>query len=274
MKKLLMLTAVLAAAVAVRAEVTPIDGENGVGFVDVSVPTAAGAIKVASIPFEACLGSGVSGVLSDLVSTNGMKSHGSDPGQADQLVVLTTNAAGQAVYYYYWHKTGFGWETNNTIRLGSGGPGTEQVERPEAASAFQMARGLGFWLKRASGASGDKLYVKGQIATNSVPVMLVGGTNFTLIGLGALTETNLNQVAASTWANRYYGGVGNMDKLLVVTNNANGSYIQYIYLSSAGKWVDVDRVDGEPQVAIQPGEGFWYLRRATSDLEFKPVVSQ
>jgi hypothetical protein len=270
MKKLLMLTAVIAAAIAVRAEVTPIDGENGVGFVDVTVPTTATGIKVLSVPFEACLGSGAAGVLSDLVSTNGMKS-ASTPADADQLVVLTTNAAGQAVYYYYWHKTGIGWETNNTVRLGTGVP---QEEKPEAATNFRVARGLGFWLKRASGASGDKLYVKGQIATTSVPIMLDGGTNFTLIGLGALTTTNLNQVAAANWGSRYDGGgAGNMDKLLVVTN-ANGSYIQYIYLSSANKWVDTDRVDGEPQVAIQPGEGFWYQRRATSDLEFKPVVSQ
>jgi hypothetical protein len=269
MKKLLMLTAVIAAAVAVRAQVTPINSENGVGFVDVTVPTTATGLKILSVPFEACLGSGAAGVLSDLVSTNGMKS-ASTPADADQLVVLTTNAAGQAVYYYYWHKTGIGWETNNTIRLGEEDP---EVERPEAATNFRVARGLGFWLKRASGATGTKLYVKGQIATTSVPIMLDGGTNFTLIGLGALTPTNLNQVAADTWADRYYGGAGNMDKLLVVTN-ANGSYVQYIYLSSAGKWVDVDQPDGEPQVAIQPGEGFWYLRRKASDLEFKPVVSQ
>ncbi|MBM4163574.1 MAG: hypothetical protein FJ222_03920 [Lentisphaerae bacterium] len=268
MKKLLMLTAVIATAIAVRAQVTPIDGDNDVGFISVPVPTT--GLKVLSVPFEACLGSGEAGVLSDLVSTNGMKG-ASSPADADQLVVLTTNEAGQSVYYYYWHKAGYGWETNNTIRLGEDTP---EVESPEPASTFKVARGLGFWLKRASDATGTELYMQGQLATVSVPVMLDGGTNFTLIGLGALTTTNLNQVSAANWGSRYDGGgAGNMDKLLVVTN-ANGSYVQYIYRQSLGKWIDVNQPDGEPQVAIQPGEGFWYQRRAVADLEFTPVVSE
>jgi hypothetical protein len=266
MKKLLILTAVIAAAVAVRAEVTPIDGENGVGFIQVTIPEGASQ-KILSVPFEACLVGGA-GMLSDVISTNGMKAD-SNPADADQIVVLTTNASGLAVYYYYWNKTGTGWETNHTVRLGGGD--TNVI--PVVASNYPVARGLGFWLKRPAGATGTNLYIKGQIPTSSVPVTVMGGTNLTLIGLGALAVTNLNQVADATWAGRYYGGAGNMDKLLVVTN-ANGSYIQYIYLSSSNKWIDVDQVTGEPQVAIQPGEGFWYLRRGANDLEFKPVVSQ
>jgi hypothetical protein len=266
MKKLLILTAVIAAAVAVRAT-TVIQGENGVGFIEVTIPEGE-AQKILSVPFEACLVGGA-GMLSDVISTNGMKS-AENPADADQIVVLTTNASGLAVYYYYWHKTGTGWETNLTVRLG-GGPTNVT---PVVASNYPIARGLGFWLKRPSGATGTNLYMKGQIATNSVPIMLDGGTNFTLIGLGALTTTNLNQVAATNWGARYDGGgAGNMDKLLVVTN-ANGSYIQYIYKASSNKWVDVNQGDGEPQVAIQPGEGFWYQRRGASDLEFTPVVSQ
>jgi hypothetical protein len=269
MKKLLMLTAVIAAAIAVRAEVTPIDGENGVGFVDVTVPTTENGIKVLSVPFEACLGSGAAGVLSHLVSTNGMKSAASNPADADQLVVLTTNANGLAVYYYYWHKTGFGWETNNTVRLGTGVP---QEERPEPASAFKVSRGLGFWLKRASGASGDKLYVKGQVPTSSVPVTVMGGTNFTLIGLGALTTTNLNQVSASEWGTRYDGLTDGSDTLLVVTN-ANGSYITYTYWGEpANAWLDTK--GNAPTVPILPGEGFWFLRRGAANLTFTPVVSK
>jgi hypothetical protein len=268
MKKLLMLTAVIATAIAVRAEVTPINGENGVGFVDVSVPTTENGIKVLSVPFEACLGSGVAGVLRDLVSTNGMKSAESLVG-ADQLVVLTTNAQGQAVYYYYWYKTGYGWETNNTIRLGTGEP---EVERPEDASTFKVARGLGFWLKRASGATGDKLYVKGQVPTSSSPVTVMGGTNFTLIGLGALTTTNLNQVSASEWGTRYDGLTDGSDTLLVVTN-ANGSYITYTYWGAPDNaWLDTK--GNEPTVPILPGEGFWFLRRGAANLTFTPVVSK
>jgi|694.fasta_scaffold06665_17 hypothetical protein len=266
MKKLLILTAVIAAAVAVRAEVTPIDGENGVGFIQVTIPEGASQ-KILSVPFEACMsGPGAMGVLRDLISTNGLKAAG-NPAEADQIVVLTTNASGP-VYYYYWYKTGTGWETNQTVKLGGG----ETNVIPVVASNYPVARGLGFWLKRPADATGTTLYMKGQIPTSSVPITLDGGTNFTLIGLGALTTTNLNQVSSDNWGTRYTGGPGKMDKLLVVTN-ANGSYVQYLYMSS--KWVDVDnQTDGEPQIAIQPGEGFWYLRRGANDLEFKPVVSQ
>jgi hypothetical protein len=264
MKKLLILTAVIAAAVAVRAEVTPIDGENGVGFIQVTIPEGASQ-KILSVPFEACLVGGA-GMLSDVISTNGMKAD-SNPADADQIVVLTTNASGLAVYYYYWNKTGTGWETNHTVRLGGGD--TNVI--PVVASNYPVARGLGFWLKRPAGATGTNLYIKGQIPTSSVPVTVMGGTNLTLIGLGAFAVTNLNDVAAANWGERYTGGPGKMDKLLVVTN-ANGSYVQYLYMSS--KWIDVDQGNGEPQIAIQPGEGFWYLRRGANDLEFKPVVSQ
>jgi hypothetical protein len=265
MKKLLILTAVIAAAVAVRAEVTPIDGENGVGFIQVTIPEGASQ-KILSVPFEACLVGGA-GMLSDVISTNGMKAD-SNPADADQIVVLTTNASGLAVYYYYWNKTGTGWETNHTVKLG-GGP-TNVI--PVVASNYPVARGLGFWLKRPAGATGTNLYIKGQIPTSSVPVTVMGGTNLTLIGLGAFAVTNLNDVAAANWGARYDSGTSaGADKLLVVTN-ANGAYATYYYWAAETKWVD--KLGIAPAVTIEPGAGFWYLRRGATDLTFKPVVPQ
>jgi hypothetical protein len=264
MKKLLILTAVIAAAVAVRAEVTPIEGENGVGFIQVTIPEGASQ-KILSVPFEACLVGGA-GMLSDVISTNGMKAAG-NPADADQIVVLTTNGTGP-VYYYYWNKTGTGWETNHTVQLGGG----ETNIVPVVAASYPVARGLGFWLKRPTDATGTTLYMKGQIPTSSVSVTVMGGTNLTLIGLGALAVTNLNDVAAANWGTRYDSGTSaGADKLLVVTN-ANGAYATYYYYTAQTKWVD--KLGNAPAVTIEPGAGFWYLRRDATDLTFKPVVPQ
>lgn len=263
MKKLLILTAVIAAAVAVRAT-TVIQGENGVGFIEVTIPEGASQ-KILSVPFEACLG-GV-GMLSDVISTNGMKSSASNPADADQIVVLTTNASGP-VYYYYWHKTGTGWETNHTVKLG-GGP-TNVI--PVVASNYPVARGLGFWLKRPSGATGTTLYMKGQIPTNSAAVDLPGNNTFTLIGYGALEPVDINTNAV-IWTSRYDGGVLGQDQVRIVTNVATAS----APLEEYTFWGDPDNLwlttaGTTNAVIINPGDGFWYLRRGAGSATFKPVA--
>jgi hypothetical protein len=260
MKKLLILTAVIAAAVAVRAT-TVIEGENGVGFIEVTIPEGESQ-KILSVPFEACMsGPGAMGVLRDLISTNGMKAAG-NPADADQIVVLTTNASGP-VYYYYWYKAGTGWETNHTVKLGGGETNIFAV----AASNYPVARGLGFWLKRPDDAAGTNLYIKGQIPTSSVPVT-VSGTNFTLIGLGALEPVDINTNAV-TWTDRHDGGALGQDQLRIVSDDG--------VISTYTFWGAPDNLWLTPAgttntVTIKPGEGFWYLRRGTSDTTFTPVV--
>jgi hypothetical protein len=261
MKRFLALTVVLAAGVGVRAGVVSIVSSNGVGFVGVAVPAQSG-VNLLSVPFEQCLSNGVPGVLRDLVATNGLVSHASDPALADQLIVLTAGG----VYFYFWHKTGTGWETNITTLID--GSGTNSVS-PEPAASFDVARGTGFWLKRPGTPPAATLFMKGQVPVESVALSLPGNTNFTLIGLGALTATNLNSVAAC-WPDRFDGpGNHDSDKLLVVTN-ANGAYMTYYYYGDESKWVDED--GGDPAITITPGMGFWYLRRKTSNLSFTPVV--
>jgi hypothetical protein len=264
MKKILILTAIIAAAGWVRAAVDPINGTNTVGYVTIGI--AANATNtIIGVPFEQCLGAGVSGMLSDLVSTNNLV-HSGTPAAADQLVVLTTNGTGR-VYYYYWLKTGMGWETNATYKLNGD---VEVGVYPPPATNFPVARGLGFWLKRPAAAAVD-VYVKGQVPTNSVAVMLAGNTNLTLISLGNVTNLGLNAENIN-WGTRY-AGVGvthkGQDKLMVITNG-NGAYVTYYF--SGVKWVD--QLGADPTVMIQPGQGFWYLRRGSSDLTFTPVVPQ
>jgi hypothetical protein len=264
MKKLLILTAVIAAAVAVRAT-TVIQGSNGVGFIEVTIPVGPSQ-KILSVPFEACLVGGA-GMLSDVISTNGMKSAASNPADADQIVVLTTNAVGSPAYYYYWHKTGTGWETNHTVRLGGG----ETSNIPVVASNYPVARGLGFWLKRPSGATGTTLYMKGQIPTSSVPVTVIGGTNFTLIGLGALGPVDINTNAV-TWTGRYDGGVWGQDQVRIVTNFATASapLEEYTFWTPDNLWLTTAGTTNA--VTINPGDGFWYLRRGGEDATFTPVA--
>lgn len=260
MKKFLILIVALAVAGLTQAQ-TPIDSTNNVGFISVSSGTN---VSIITVPFEQCLGSGSAGMLSDLVSTNGLISHSSDPAQADQLVVLTTNTSGQAIYYYYWLSTGAGWMTNVTKLIG----GTQTNIASPAASAFPVARGIGFWIKRPGSAGGAvNLYMKGQIPVASQPITLKPG--LTLLGLGALVGKDLNDAGIS-WGSRYGGdGLEGMDSVIVV--GADGtSFNTYLYDSGTGKWITED---GDPaSVTIQPGCGFWYFRGGSTNLSFTPVV--
>jgi len=261
MKRILTLMAVATAAGLALADPPVIEG-NGVGLVTVTVPTTGS--KILSVPFEKPLGSpGEAGVLSELIATNDLKG-AAVAADADQIVVLTTNAQGEAIYYYYWYKLGVGWETNKTIKLGD----TNVVDIvPDPANAFALARGLGFWLVRASGATGTKLYITGQIPTNSAAVNLAGNNKFTLIGLGALDDRDIND-AGVTWTDRYDGAHLGQDSLRIVSDAG--------VMSTYTFWGDPDNLSlttagTTNEVTIKPGEGFWYLRRG-ANTTFTPVV--
>lgn len=270
MKKVLMITAAVAVAGLVRAAIQPIEGTNVVGFAEVSAQAAANSII--TVPFEACLGDGAPGMLSDLVSTNGLTSHASDPSLADQLVVLTTNGATQ-VYYYYYYKTGDGWTGITSSMLMPDGSSAPQT--PPAATAFEISRGLGFWIKRVASASAT-LYVKGQVSSAKQATEIATGLN--LVGYGAVQSFTLND-SGLDWTGAY-GGTGNTatsDKILV--GNGDGTYTEYFFFTKPTGWpTGYDALNNKwitksytlPSASIAAGQGFWYLRRGAGSFTFQP----
>jgi hypothetical protein len=270
MKKSSLMLAAFVVAGLVRADIPPISGENTVGFAPITAPGEANTIV--TVPFEACLGSGSAGTLADLVATNGLTSHASDPALADQLVVMTAVEA-SLFYYYYWLQAGQGWTAITTEKLMP--DGTSQSVSPPAASAFDIARGLGFWIKR-SAASSAPLYVKGQVATAKQSTSINEGLN--LVGYGTVAAFTLND-SGIDWTGAY-GGTGNTstsDKIIVV--NADGSFTEYFFFVKPTGWpVGYDALSNKwitksytlASGTLPAGRGFWYQRRGTGSFTFKP----
>lgn len=272
MKKALMLTAVLAVAGWALADIQPISGTNVVGFAAVSVPGAANTII--TVPFDACMGAGTPGVLSDLVSTNGLTAS-ADAATADQLVVLTTNEVG-LIYYYYWLQNAAGWTKITTTKLMP--DGSSQAVTPPDANLFPLTRGLGFWIKRYA-ATPTTVYVKGQVWAAKQSTLISEGLN--LVGYGAMQEFTLNNSGIDWSGANGANGIGaTTDRILV--GNGNGTYTTYYYYVKPGatgyyatftnKWVKSTATGPELPGAttIPAGQGFWYLRRGTGSFTFHP----
>jgi len=271
MKKLLMITAALAAAGFAHADMPSVEGSNVVGFAAVTAP--GGKNTIITVPFEACMSSGTAGMLNDLVATSGLTSHSSDPALADQLVVLTTNGAAQ-VYYYYYNDTEDGWTAITSAMLMP--DGSSQALTPPAATNFPIARGLGFWVKRVASVD-STLYVKGQVSEGKQATPISAGLN--LIGYGAVEPFSLNSV---DWTGAYgFGGISaTTDRILV--GNGDGTYSTYFYYVKkdggssyydqfTNKWVKSTSTGPVlPSTQIPAGQGFWYHRRGTGGFTFRP----
>lgn len=266
MKNVLSFTILCAVAVTVRAQMAPIDGTNSVGFA--AINAVAGASTIIAVPFEACLDGGA-GMLADLVATNGLTSHASDPALADQLVVLTNGVT--MVYCYYYFQTGTGWQPVTTSLILPGG--AIQELDPPSADAFPVSRGHGFWIKRVAGEQ-NTVYVKGQVPEGLQSTPIAEGLN--LVGVGSGEEVTLNG-SGINWTGAY-GGTGNTlssDKIIVC--NSNGTFSRYYFYNPAvpefpalaGKWVTSG--GAVANVTINPGQGFWYLRQSgQSGFSFQP----
>lgn len=271
MKKVMMFTAVLVMAGLARAQIPPIEGGNVVGFIPVAA--AADVNSIITVPFEACMGEGA-GKLADMVSTNGLTSHASDPDGADQLVVLTLDSEDQ-VYYYYWYKTGDGWTPITTDKLMP--DGSEVAKNPPAASAFSVSRGLGFWIKRKASENAT-VYLKGQVTEAAQSTAIAPGLN--LVGYGAVEAFALNGSGVN-WTGAYgdtvTGNTANSDKILV--SNGSGGYTEYFFFKKPTGWPSAyDALDGKwitknyavADVTVPAGKGFWYLRRGAGSFNFQP----
>ena len=273
MKKVVLMVTALSAMGLARAAMLPVTGTNTVGYVSVAAP--AGASSIITVPFEACLGDGSAGMLADLVATNGLTAHASDAASADQLVVLTTNGT-SLVYYYYWLKTGDGWQEITTEQIMP--DGSKATLTPPEATNFPVARGLGFWIKRVAGAT-SSLYVKGQVSSEKQSTLIQSGLN--LVGIASVEAITLNG-SGIDWsgANGANGISSTTDKILVC--NGDGTFTTYYYyVKRAGassyydqftnKWVESTSTGPAlPSRTIPAGQGFWYHRRGAGSFEFHP----
>ncbi len=273
MKKALVIAAVLGSTGLLHA-IEPIVSTNIVGFAVVT-NVANQANTIITVPFETCLSNGVDGVVADLVSTNGLKA-GSDAASADQLVVLTTNASGLVYYYYYLH-AGYGWTNVTSEQLMPGG--TNALLTPLAANAFQISRGLGFWLKRNTSASASTVFVKGQVSTNLQSTEIKPGLNLIGFASGMPVDLNTNNV---NWTGAC-GGNGNtmtMDQILLI--GTNGIMTPYYYFTNqvgvawepynavlSNKWITSSYAVATNAI-IPAGKGFWYVRRGGTPFTFQP----
>jgi hypothetical protein len=273
MKKVVLTVAALSAMGLARAAMLPVTGTNTVGFVSVTAPASSNTIV--TVPFEACLGGGAAGVLSDLVATNGLTSDASSEAAADQLVVLTTNGT-SLVYYYYWLKTNEGWKEITSEQIMP--DGSKATLTPPAATNFPVARGLGFWVKRVAGASSG-LYLKGQVSSQKQSTQISPGLN--LVGVGSVEAFTLNGSGIDWSGAAGTNGISSgTDKILVC--NGDGSFTAYYYYVKregassyydqfTNKWVESTSTGPAlPTRTIQAGQGFWYHRRGAGSFAFHP----
>jgi len=268
MKKILMITAVMAVTGWVQAAMPSLDGTNVVGFTEVNAPVSANTII--TVPFEACLGSGA-GMLADLVATNGLTAHASAAESADQLIVLTTNGTDQ-VYHYYWLKAGEGWSRIKSVSVVSG---TNVMISPPSAASFPVARGQGFWIKRVAG-TGGTLYVKGQVSSAKQATPIGKGLN--LIGYGTVAATfDLNALG---WTGAFSGGLKMSTGDRIAVRNGAGGYHYYHFFSMEtppsqyaafnNKWVKSTPTGFALPAAVPAGEGFWYNCKTEGGFTFRP----
>ena len=270
MKKVLMITAAFAVAGLIHADIQPLAGTNVVGFTEIAAP--GGSSAVITVPFEACMTDGVPGMLSDLVSTYSLTSHSSDASQADQLIVLTTNATKQ-VYYYYYNDTEDGWKAITSQQLMP--DGTSEVQTPPAANTFAVSRGLGFWIKRVASAN-STVYVKGQVTSAKQATPISAGLN--LIGYAALESFSLND---KNWAGAAGAvGLGAGTDQIIVSTGGGATTTYFYYVDDPGeddaqftnRWVKSTSTGlALPSANVPAGQGFWYYRApANGNFTFRP----
>ena len=270
MKRISLVMIVAFAAVGwVQAAMQDLTGTNTVGFVSVVSP--ANANTIITVPFEACFPSGATGNLADLVATNGLTAN-ANAALADQLVVLTTYGP-DLVYYYYYHQPGAGWTGIETQQIMPDGT-TKRTLTPPAATDFQIARGLGFWLKRVAGAT-SSVYLQGQVSSAKQATAISPGLN--LIGCAALSSFTLNASGIDWTGAHGSNGISSVtDKILV--NNGDGTLSTYFYYVKAGgnaelmnKWVESTPTGPVlPNKTILAGQGFWYYRRGPGSFTLYP----
>ncbi|MFO7936567.1 MAG: hypothetical protein R6V06_03055 [Kiritimatiellia bacterium] len=266
MKNIFMIALACAVTVCLYAEMASVDGSNIVGFS--TVDDNGNDTSILAVPYVSCLNNDGDIMLADLISTNGLAGHSTDPTQADQLIVLIDDNG--LKYYYYYLDLEDGWTGIETAMKQP--DGSEVVVTPTAAASLPVSRGEGFWLKRVE-TSSNPLYVQGEVSASNPSTSIVDGLN--LVGYGSGEAMGLNSVDW-TGADGGNGLLQNSDKIIVV--EADGSLSYYYYFTNPGtgweaypagsSWVKDDYTQAD--INIPAGQGFWYLRRDGGSFNFQP----
>ncbi len=138
-----------------------------------------------------------------------------------------------------------------------------------AAADYEMNRGFGFWLKRATPTA--RIHVFGQVPYTNAPeakVTLTAGAN-TLVG--AQHYKPLEFIKGQAVPEAYAKIFTNRGGDVIQVKQADGSTYEYQYRTSIGGWCRYNRVGSKLKVqktfSIPLGQAFYYSNNGTENIE-------
>lgn len=274
MRKLLMAMAVAVAGMSF-AQIA-IDGENEVGFT--AVAAAAGQNTILAVPYRMCkhTGEDTAVMLNALVSTHSLKSDAVEA-DADQLIILSTNALGKQAYFYYYNKPVGGWTPVTAAQIQP--DGSSVLIDPEVAGRLPLAHCQGFWIKRHSASGSNPVYLMGQLPTGTQTVAIKKNES-NLVGIIPTGDEaiTLNH-SGINWTGAHASSTKLTDSDSIVIMN-NGISLTYYYFNPSpvpagyeglvGKWVTKKYVEAPENVTLPKGIGFWYNRKPELGFSLSP----
>ena len=177
-------------------------------------------------------------------------------------VFLVTEEAGNK----FWQSTEL------TVFRGKNGEVTNSVET--AAESYEMNRGYGFWLKRATPIA-EHIHAFGQVPYADAPdaVVTISAKANTLIG--AQHYKKLQFVSGQAVPDSYRNVFKDKDMDVIQVKQTDGTLLEYSYMESLGGWMRYEYITlkGKQRLAVMDtfeiplGIAFDYSNNSASDIE-------